>query len=57
MSDSRGVWRGVLTGVRMREDLDGVEKGVKQILADGKPVDRLPVLPAGSVCTAEIIMG
>ena len=49
-------WRGAVYNIHVLNP-DGVEKGVKQILADGKPVDRLPVLPAGSVCTAEIIMG
>jgi len=34
-----------------------VEKGVKEIKADGIRVDRLPVLPRGSTCVAEVIMG
>ena len=36
---------------------DGVEKGVRSLKADGKAVAALPVLPAGSVCCAELIMG
>ena len=36
---------------------DGVEKGVREIIADGRKVDALPVIPAGNICNAEIIMG
>ena len=36
---------------------NGVQKGVRQILADGKETDVLPILPAGSVCRAEVTMG
>ena len=36
---------------------DGVEKGVKSIAVDGKKVDAVPVMPAGSVCHVEVIMG
>ena len=35
----------------------GVEKGVKAILADGKAVDALPLLPEGGICRAEVVMG
>lgn len=35
----------------------GVEKGVASMRADGIEVNKLPVLPAGSVCSAEIVMG
>ena len=36
---------------------DGVEKGVREIIADGRKVDAQPVIPAGNICNAEIIMG
>ena len=36
---------------------DSVQKGVRKILISGRPVEALPVLPAGSVCHAEVIMG
>ena len=35
----------------------GVQKGVVSITVDGKAVEKLPVLPAGSVCRAEVVMG
>ncbi len=50
------VWRGATYHIRVSNP-DGVEKGVKQILINGKKADALPVLERGSVCTAEIIMG
>lgn len=49
-------WRGAEYRIHVVNP-DGVQKGVKAILADGKPVDALPVLPVGSVCCAEVIMG
>ena len=36
---------------------DGVQKGVRSILADGTEVSQLPPLPAGGVCRVEVIMG
>ncbi|MGI5977689.1 MAG: GH36-type glycosyl hydrolase domain-containing protein [Candidatus Limivicinus sp.] len=36
---------------------DGVEKGVVSITADGKKLDKLPVLRAGGCCRAEVLMG
>ena len=36
---------------------EGVEKGVRSIVADGIPVEKLPVLPEGGVCRAEVILG
>ena len=36
---------------------DGVEKGVKSIMADGKAVDTLPVIPEGTECRVEVVMG
>ena len=50
------VWRGATYIIHVSNP-DGVEKGVKQILINGKKADALPVLERGSVCTAEIIMG
>ena len=35
----------------------GVEKGVAGIFADGKEVAVLPILPTGSICRAEVVMG
>ena len=49
-------WRGGTYAIRVINP-DGAEKGVKQILMDGVPVDALPVIPAGTVCNVEVIMG
>ena len=49
-------WRGAEYRIHVTNP-DGVEKGVREIRADGKAVAVLPVLPAGSVCHAEVIMG
>ena len=49
-------WRGSTYQIHVKNP-DGVEKGVASILVDGKPADALPVLPAGSFCRAEVIMG
>ena len=49
-------WRGSVYEIHVTNP-DGVEKGVKSIHADGKTVKKLPVLPAGSVCRAEVRMG
>ena len=49
-------WRGAEYHIHVTNP-DGVQKGVREILISGKPVDALPVLPAGSVCHAEVIMG
>ncbi len=49
-------WRGSVYEIRVTNP-DGVEKGVRSILADGTEVKKLPVLPAGSVCRAEVRMG
>lgn len=49
-------WRGSTYYIHVYNP-EGVEKGVKRITADGVPVDALPVLPAGSVCRAEVLMG
>ena len=49
-------WRGGVYNIHVVNP-DGVEKGVREIIADGKKVDALPVIPAGNICNAEIIMG
>lgn len=52
----RRVWRGATYNIHVSNP-DGVEKGVREILINGKKADALPVLEGGSVCTAKIIMG
>ena len=52
----RRVWRGAVYNIHVVNP-DGVEKGVKAVYADGRLVDKLPVLSEGSVCAAEVIMG
>ena len=49
-------WRGAEYRIHVVNP-EGVEKGVKEIWADGAAVERLPVLPEGSVCRAEVRMG
>ena len=49
-------WRGATYHIHVTNP-DGVEKGVRSMLADGKPVTRLPILPAGAECRAEVVMG
>ena len=49
-------WRGATYYIHVTNP-DGAEKGVRSILADGQPVRRLPVLPAGAECHAEVVMG
>ena len=49
-------WRGCTYLIHVTNPY-GVEKGVRSITADGAPVNKLPVLPAGSVCHAEVRMG
>lgn len=52
----RRRWRGAEYIIHVTNP-HSVEKGVVSLTADGKPVERLPVLPAGSVCHAEVVMG
>lgn len=52
----RRKWRGSEYHIHVSNP-NGVEKGVTAILVDGSAVDQLPVLPAGSVCCAEVVMG
>ena len=49
-------WRGGVYNIHVVNP-DGVEKGVREIIADGRKVDAQPVIPAGNICNAEIIMG
>ena len=49
-------WRGSTYEIHVSNP-EGVEKGVRAITVDGKEVEVLPVLPAGSVCRAEVRMG
>lgn len=49
-------WRGATYHIHVTNP-NGVEKGVTSMTIDGSPVKILPILPAGSVCSAEIVMG
>ncbi|MBQ9662723.1 MAG: N,N'-diacetylchitobiose phosphorylase [Oscillospiraceae bacterium] len=49
-------WRGSTYHIHVTNP-DGVEKGVRSIIADGATVEKLPILPAGSVCRAEVVLG
>lgn len=49
-------WRGATYEIHVTNP-KGVQKGVASITVDGKAVEKLPVLPAGSVCHAEVVMG
>ena len=49
-------WRGAEYEIHVRNP-EGVEKGVHSILADGREVEALPLLPPDSVCHAEVLMG
>ena len=50
------VWRGARYEIHVLNP-EGVEKGVRSIRVDGREFDALPVLPAGEVCRAEVVMG
>ena len=50
------TWRGARYEIHISNP-EGVEKGVRSIRVDGREVDALPLLPAGSVCRAEVVMG
>ena len=49
-------WRGAEYHIHVTNP-NGVEKGVASILMDGKKVEALPVLPAGTSCSVEVVMG
>ena len=49
-------WRGAMYHIHVTNP-QGIEKGVRSISMDGKSVDALPPLPAGSECRVEVVMG
>ena len=49
-------WRGGIYNIHVSNP-EGVEKGVRSMKIDGAPVEILPVIPAGSECKVEVIMG
>ncbi|MBD5169025.1 MAG: N,N'-diacetylchitobiose phosphorylase [Oscillibacter sp.] len=49
-------WRGAEYRIHVVNP-NGVEKGVASLSVNGERVDVLPVLPAGSVCQVEVVMG
>ena len=49
-------WRGSTYLIHVTNP-DGVEKGVQRMTLDGREVTVLPVLPAGSTCRVEVVMG
>lgn len=50
------VWRGAEFSITV-ENPDGVMKGVKTLLLDGRETDRIPVQPVGSKHEIRIVMG
>ena len=49
-------WRGAEYHIHVTNP-DAVEKGVRSITMNGKQVRKLPVLPVGTVCDVEVVMG
>ena len=50
-------WRGATYRIEIRNP-DGVSKGVRSILLDGKPIaGEIPVQPTGSVADVTVVMG
>ena len=49
-------WRGAVYEITVHNP-EGVEKGVRRMVADGEEVELLPVLPEGGVCRADVYMG
>ena len=49
-------WRGAEYHIHVTNP-DAVEKGVKRITMNGRQVRKLPVLPVGTVCDVEVVMG
>lgn len=49
-------WRGVVYHIHVTNP-HGVEKGVASLTVDGRPVEALPVLPTGTECHVEAVMG
>ena len=52
----RRRWRGAEYQIHVSNPA-GVEKGVASMTLDGKPVKKLPVMPAGTVARVEVVMG
>ena len=54
----RRIFRGC-TYVITVSNPDGCEKGVRAVTVDGKEIEgnKIPVLPAGSTCAVEVVMG
>ena len=52
----RRRWRGAEYQIHVSNPA-GVEKGVAAMTLDGKPVKKLPVMPAGTVARVEVVMG
>ena len=52
----RRKWRGAEYIINVKNP-NGVEKGVRQITLDGKVVEQIPVMPAGSVVAVDVLMG
>ena len=51
----RRRWRGAMYHIHVTNP-HGVEKGVESITMNGKTVDALPPLPAGTECRVEVVM-
>ena len=49
-------WRGAVYHIHVTNPR-GVEKGVASLTVDGRLVEALPVLPAGTECHVEAVMG
>lgn len=52
----RRVWRGGVYEIEI-ENPKGVQKGVAALYADGKQVEKLPILKPGQTCHARAVMG
>ena len=52
----RRKWRGAEYHIHVTNP-DAVEKGVRSITMNGRQVRKLPVLPVGTVCDVEVVMG
>lgn len=48
-------WRGAQYNIHVVNP-NGSEKGVASVTVDGKPLDAIPVLPAGAKCCVEVVM-
>ena len=50
------VWRGASYHITVQNP-DGVMKGIKEILVDGSPVEKIPVYQAGESHDVTVVMG